>query len=575
MDLKAYPKSIEDTLRLQRKYVIPRFQREYSWENDELVELFDDLIDNIKLDQSGVLQPSEYFVGSLVLVGDEDDTTKIERLVVDGQQRLTTFTIMFSVIANIFKELGEEKLFEKTHLYIIGEDNDGNYYPKLVNEMVKPYFQLRIQQKNIDFTAIPKTPEDKRILNAYQFFEKRLKESSLLKNLRENNINLDKYNYIDLLKVVRDQILKCKIIYVTVKSIEDAYMIFEVLNAKGKDLEPIDMIKNTIFSVLTKETPLDIASEIWKDIKTTISSIDNCDFSTAYRHYWLSKYCLSTSKKLVSNFNKLIKKSESVYLEFLNDFKRNIGYYKKITNVLESDWKQPESLSIYTSLNALNIFNTTQTRVFLIALLECYEKKLITHKNFKKIILYLEHYHFVFTAVCSSRPSGLEGRYSVYARELRTCNSKEDSAKCINNLIADLVKPEYNIFETHFLNIFYTSEQENDKKLVQYILKKIERYYGSEELKPNSFTIEHILPESSKLECVGKIGNLLPLGATLNEELSDKDFSVKIKGYKKSQYATVKKFVENYETIEKWTDTTILERTKYIAKILYYNLIEG
>ena len=146
MDLTAVPKSIDDTLRLQRKYVIPRFQREYSWELDELSEMFEDLIDNIVL-KNGELKTTDYFIGSLVLVGDDDDTSNIERLVVDGQQRLMTFTIAFSVLSQKFLEVGEEKLSEKTHLNVMGEDNDGNVYAKVVNENPKPFFQTRIQQK--------------------------------------------------------------------------------------------------------------------------------------------------------------------------------------------------------------------------------------------------------------------------------------------------------------------------------------------------------------------------------------------------------------------------------------------
>lgn len=98
MELKATPNSIDDVLRLQRKYVIPRFQREFSWELEGLSEIYDDLVDNIVY-ANNKLNTNEYFVGSLVLVGDDDDTTKIERYVVDGQQRLTTFTIAFAVIA--------------------------------------------------------------------------------------------------------------------------------------------------------------------------------------------------------------------------------------------------------------------------------------------------------------------------------------------------------------------------------------------------------------------------------------------------------------------------------------------
>lgn len=169
MDLTSTPKTIDDTLRLYRQYVIPRFQREYSWENEELQTIFDDLVDNIYI-RDGILATNDYFIGSLVLVGDDDDTSNIERLVVDGQQRLMTFTIAFAVLAQKFKELGETKLFDKTHLNVMGEDNDGNLYPKLVNENPKPFFQRRIQKKQIDFDAIPETLEEKRILYAYNFF---------------------------------------------------------------------------------------------------------------------------------------------------------------------------------------------------------------------------------------------------------------------------------------------------------------------------------------------------------------------------------------------------------------------
>lgn len=577
MDLKATPKSIEDTLQLKRKYVIPRFQREFSWETEELTEIFEDLLDNIILDADGNLQPSEYFVGSLVLVGDDDDSTKIERFVVDGQQRLTTFTIAFSVLAQKFKECGEEKLSDITHSYIVGEDNNGNPYSKLVNESPKPFFQERIQQKNIDFSAIPKTLEEKRLLSAYNFFDKQLKESNLLKSIRERNPLLEKCEYVDMLKAFRDQILKCKIVYVTVKTLEDAYIIFEVLNAKGKNLEPIDLIKNTIFSVITDTEPLDSAFEKWKEIKAEIANIENSDFSIFYRHYWLSKYCFSTNKKLVPNFNKYVKKEKSSYDKFLRDLLDNAKEYRKITKTNSEDWKQPECLSLYTSLQAFNVFNVTQVRIFLLALFACKKEGLIAHKNYKKIILFLEHFHFVFTAICSSRPSGLERRYSSYARELRGSKTKEDSAKCINNLISDLegTIPEYSAFESKFCNISYTTENDKDKKLVQYILKKLETYYANNELKPNSFTIEHILPESTKSTYVGMLGNLLPLGAKLNEELADKEFRIKVDGYKNSQYATVKKFVEVHAIEDNWTENSIEERTKTIAKILYENIIEG
>lgn len=385
MELKATPKSIDDVLRLQRKYVIPRFQREFSWELEELSEIYDDLIDNIVYSNSK-LCTNEYFIGSLVLVGDDDDTTKIERYIVDGQQRLTTFTIAFAVLAQKFKEIKEEKLSKITHLNVLGEDNDGNPYAKLVNENPKPFFQQRIQQKEIDFSLIPQSVEEKRLLYAYNFFDRQLKESALLKAMRERNPGMEQINYIDALKAFRDQILKCKVIYVTVKSFDDAYTIFEVLNAKGKDLSPIDIIKNSIFSILTDEEPLDIASEKWAKTKNAIKKCENTDFNTFYRHYWLSKYCLSTSRKLVANFEKYIPKTIEEYSKLVDDMEISAKDYSEIVSPDINKWIQPEDLSIYTTLNALNVFNTTQVRIFLLSLLDAKKRGVISHKNYKKFL---------------------------------------------------------------------------------------------------------------------------------------------------------------------------------------------
>lgn len=171
----------------------------------------------------------------------------------------------------------------------------------------------------------------------------------------------------------------------------------------------------------------------------------------------------------------------------------------------------------------------------------------------------------------------MERRYSSYARQLRGCTTKEESADCINNLILDFKEsmPGYESFKSCFKNIVYTSSQEKDKKIVQYILKKLEVHYSSNELKPNSFTIEHILPESTKNEYVGMVGNLLPLGEKLNNELEDKNFEYKKKRYQESQYATVKQFVIQNSDIDIWDEKAIITRTEEIARILYDNVIEG
>lgn len=89
-------------------------------------------------------------------------------------------------------------------------------------------------------------------------------------------------------------------------------------------------------------------------------------------------------------------------------------------------------------------------------------------------------------------------------------------------------------------------------------------------MKPDSFSIEHILPESTRQKEAGYIGNLLPLGVQLNSNLANKAFFDKITGYKTSQYKVVSVFLEKYGNEPTWTTDLINKRTKELAKIIYY-----
>ncbi|RYD04823.1 hypothetical protein N752_12925 [Desulforamulus aquiferis] len=386
--------------------------------------------------------------------------------------------------------------------------------------------------------------------------------------------SLGKLDYADVLKAIRDQILICKVVYVTVKSFEDAYTIFEVLNAKGKDLTAVDIIKNSIFSMLTTEEPIDFAAEKWKSISNNIAKC-NEDILTFYRHFWLSKYGFTTNKKLVKDFQRLISRDIASYTNFINSLDKESSAYSRIVNPSENEWKQPENLSVFTSLEALSIFNTSQVRTFLLALFDAKESNKISHKNFIKILKSLEYFHFIFTAVCSSRASGLERRYSSYARRMRQCTNKQETASCISELINALKEtlPPYQVFESKFMMIEFTSNKPRSKKLVQYILKKLDNYYAnSDEYRPQSFTIEHIIPESTQAPFVGSIGNLLPLGEKLNGELADKTFRTKMKRYPESRYALVIEFVKRFSQNEKFTKQDIIDRTKLLSKVLYQDV---
>lgn len=143
MELNAVTRSVGDIFSVNKKYLVPRFQREYSWTREEVDEFWDDIIQQIKLDNNKKVKNEEYFIGCIVLVGED---SKQDYLIVDGQQRLATLTILLRAIVERLKELHDETAAKALYKnYIEGTDNDGKPYFKLVSESPKPYFQNEIQ----------------------------------------------------------------------------------------------------------------------------------------------------------------------------------------------------------------------------------------------------------------------------------------------------------------------------------------------------------------------------------------------------------------------------------------------
>ena len=108
MELNADKQLVRKILSNKNTYNIPRYQREYSWEKDEISEYFCDVLKQLKFDQNSVMS-DDYFIGSILLTGDYNSSGKILD-VVDGQQRLTTITIFLSALADAFLTISQEKI---------------------------------------------------------------------------------------------------------------------------------------------------------------------------------------------------------------------------------------------------------------------------------------------------------------------------------------------------------------------------------------------------------------------------------------------------------------------------------
>ncbi|MGC9527639.1 MAG: DUF262 domain-containing protein [Limnospira sp.] len=576
MELHAYTRTISDLFSVNRKYVVPRFQREYSWQKEEIKDLWDDILSNIKRNRDGKFTHEEYFLGALVLIGDDKSPT-LE--IVDGQQRLTTLTILLSVLCHRFKEIDKQNVAMAIYEnYIAGKDDDGEYdYFKLTNETPKPFFQKHIQhhtRESLDPEQKKKlTDEEETLLSAYDLFYEFTSQERLKSSLRSNFFEEEWYE--KTLKAVRDQIVKfLKVIFITVSEEEEAYTIFETLNARGMNLSFVDLIKNKLFKSLNQTHPDDTAKTQWNEIRTIISSREVGSLETFVRHWWLSQYSFESRSKLYKKFKNLWNKNQIDAKKFILNLHQDANLYIKISAPSPDDFKRQEEKLVYRSLKAFKIFGITQHRPFLLSLFKARESKKLRLNEIKDILDFLEKFHFKFNAICSLRPSILEKNYSTSAIELMRANGRDDAKLILNDLRQKFIKrnPEESTFIESFSKLRYSNKYTRDKLLIQYIFNYIE--YSQQitsEFQPDNLSLEHILPQSHSDDIsLERIGNLLPLGLELNQAAGSKSPIDKIKIYKKSQYKMTRDFADSFSGT--WDSDAIETRTKELARFCYHEV---
>jgi len=558
MDLNAYTRTISTLFSTNVKYIVPRFQREYSWTKDEVSELWHDVINNLRFEANSIIN-YEYFIGSLVLIG-EDKSSELQ--IVDGQQRLTTITLLLSALVETFKNAGETNLANGIYsTYIEGKDLKFKPFFKLENENPKPFLQESIQHITKK-DNIPENKEEKTLWEAYTYFINKFKIDQLRKDIKFWNDlpGTNSQKLISILEAIRDQILlNLKVIYITVTNEDDAYMIFETLNARGKNLSSVDLIKNDLFKQLNGTHPDDTAKRVWKKIQINLASrVNKVNFETFFRHFWLSKYNFITESKIYKNFKIESNKSGFTHHDFLMDLSKEAELYNKIANPQKTDWPDQNDSQIYRSLYALGLFQIIQIRTFILALINKREERLIAHSDFCKILDQMEKFHFKYSAVCSLKMNIFEGKYSKTARDLRKSTNKPQSKLIIDQLIQFYTEkePTYDQFKNKLSEIKYTTQYTRDKRIIQYIFSKIENTLRqTNELAISNISLEHIDPQSKQNGNFGWLGNLLPLDKSLNEDCGDKKFIDKLMIYSKSDLLVVKEFLVMYSLEANWNQT--------------------
>ena len=561
-----------------KQLYIPRYQRDYSWEKKEVSEFVDDILSRIVLSNNNDIECEEYFFGTILLAGSFNEGGK-EIEVVDGQQRITTMTIFLSAIAKCFYNSGDGKLGDLVWGYIMKVDDNGEQYKALKNDTNNQYFQYLIQIKG----ACNKEPIDEeqdRIKFAYEYCMEILKDKKIKKRLTElnnNRINFDKVEYLNLLKGIRDQLLGSIIICISTKDKKSANLIFEILNAKGKKLESIDLIKNSIFNYLNTVEPTDDANNVWKDIKNNLTSREaRIEFPTFYRHYWISKYKKVKDDQLYNEFIKMIQPIN--YKRFLEDVQKMSNLYMQIVCPYLRDYgNKKQFMYIIECLDYVNnYFKIKQIRVALLSLFDArLNKNIVNNKKFKEILMYLHGFHFAYNALCTKSANTLEGKYSKFAIKLSKAKNKEEANNIIDKLKEELnsIFPTYNEFEQEFIKLEFSKKYNTSNMLSKYVLNNLEKYYSKLDVARQDGSVEHIRPENETERYSLNIGNLILLEEKINGECEDKKLTDKLVKYKDSHYVHISQFVKTYVDITQWNKKIIEERSIEMASYYYYDVL--
>ncbi|MGK0701108.1 HNH endonuclease family protein [Priestia flexa] len=398
-------------------------------------------------------------------------------------------------------------------------------------------------------------PSHIRIKQAYEYLYGAL--SNELKDLNDN----DKYNrLVEYYNAFKN---KFSIMCVETDDMNEAFIIFETLNARGKDLETSDLLKNHLFK--TSDNLINDVKNEWLKMQ---ENADGIDLTKYFRTIWNSKYDFTREKDLYKNLKGIVT-IPSECLNLTQELVKCIGIYKVLIDPINETYFKDKQIEKH--IENLKLLNASTYYPIVISMANSsYEETEI-----KKVVEAIESF-IVRNCVIAGKVSN---RYEIlFAKIAQKISSKHLSFdKIVQELKNDMLSDEE--FKNYFMVCSIKSAP-----VAKFILRKINDFEQKEIIiNPSNMKIhlEHIMPkklgnwkvhEDIHNKYLHRIGNLTLLADEYNKSIKNKEFSEKKKVYKNSKIEMTKKVVSYNE----WTSTRIEERQKdlyYIAKQVWKKFI--
>ena len=499
---------------------IPSYQRPYAWGTEEASTLFEDLYGFYKSERS----EENYFLGSTVLIKEED---RPKADVIDGQQRLTTLTILLSVLTTHFSQ-AEILSDYKSYLREPGRPSQGlAASPRLhLREKDQPFFEKYIQEFRLqELLALDKaslaTESQKHILENAEIFEKKIHDKEMTEE--------------ELLKFGSFILMRCFLVVVSTPTQKSAYRVFSVMNNRGLDLLPIDIIKADVIGKID-ESQQDGYTQKWEELE--IDATRN-GFNDVISHMRMIFIKAKAKKTVLEEFNEFILprfNPDDLIDNYLTPYTEAYCILKKKDYVAT---RNAEQVNYYLYwLNKIDNSDWMPTAIkFFASKKDDSDYILWFVKKLERLAAYLQ--------ITSQDVNHRIERYAKILAEMELNPNHSSEAKITS---IELTEDE----KQKFMNVLSGNVYEEMAKRRNYIILRLDSFVASAgaSYDPAILTIEHVLPQTvdpksewaitwpdaeSRENWVHKIGNLIPLTRKHNSAAQNYDFEKKKEKYFKSK----------------------------------------
>lgn len=559
--LQAGETTLNKLLNTSRQFIVPIFQRNYSWQKSQYEQLWFDILRASKFKEK-----QNHFIGSIVYIDMGTPAGRPQQLLlIDGQQRLTTISILLCAIKDYVQKFNlETKLINlakiKNQFLYNSDEIDEDRYKLLLNVQDKEtYIKL------IDNTIFTVNKPATNIIKCYEFFYERIEDF------------IKQHGQID---EIYAGIFKLSLVSISLdKDSDNPQMIFESMNSTGKDLSQTDLLRNYLLMDLTPEKQTRLYKTYWKPMEELFGEDIYKNDVNKFDYFIRDFLTLKSDTGYICKINNVYENFKRYYLDnncekftVLKDLFTYAKYYACIDLLQEND----DELKLYWQ--EFKKLDSHVVYPFLLNLYDDYSRQILIKEDFKKILQVVISYLWR-RAICEIPTNSLSKTFATLYQAV-------DKDDYVNSVIKAFVfKSSYKRFPSDYeVREKLQTKDIYHFRLRKYLLEALENYYHKEPIDLNTanYTIEHIMPQNiehnlSWQQMLGEdwqevhslylhsLGNLTITG--YNAEMSNKSFWEKVNGESGFKHSHLK-LNESIAQCDVWNKKAIQRRTNILTDII-------